>query len=118
MPRWIYSGLILLVSFIIFFFIWQDQKKEENAGLIEAPVKGDLYLMKDKNDQYTLYKVGRIDLDTVFVFRNKTRVNGSFEWAALKKSGNESYEERLIGFSKAELRKMFEDGTIEGVKRN
>lgn len=116
-PIWTFSGLVLLVIFILFLIVSDRQKKEKVATLLQTPQSGDVYEVKDDNKQYTLYKVQRVNGDTAFVLMHQFETNKLSGLKDLKDKGDAAYNEDELPLTKADLQKMAEDGDILDVER-
>ena len=113
-PVWTFSGLAL-VAVIIAIGVMADKKKDErNAGLILTPQGGDIFEIKTRGNQYTLYKVDQVQGDTVFVKVSNYETNKESALSDLKKK---DYSEGVLGFSKAELKQMLDNGDIVDIDR-
>lgn len=113
-PVWTFSGLAL-VAILITFGIISDQKKDaKNAQLILAPKAGDIFEVKTKEGQYTLYLVGEVKADSVYIRANNFEVNKASGLYKLKEKG---FSEDVYGFSKAEIKTMFDNGEILDIER-
>ena len=117
LPIWMFSGLGLLVIFIAAAVISGKKQDERNAKLILAPKNGDVFEIKTKENQYTLYKVDEVQADSVFIRTNNFETNKASGIADLKRKGDDSFSEEVYGFSKVELKKMLEQGEIIDINR-
>ena len=116
-PIWMYSG-IALVAVLIAFGVYTDKKKDEkNAILILAPQRGDVYEIKTKESQYTIYKVENVQGDSVFIRTNNFEATKQSGITAIRSKGDNAYSEEQYGFSKSELKQMFADKEILDIDR-
>ena len=113
-PIWTFAGLALIAVLITIIVISDKKKAERNAQLILTPQTGDVFEIKTKDNQYTLYKVNQVIGDTVFVQVNNYETNKISGLDDLKKK---DYSEDVLGFSKAELKQMLEKGEIIDIDR-
>jgi hypothetical protein len=113
---WIFSGIFLFISFIVFIVIGGEQSKVENATYIAAPQKGDIYEVKS-DGHYTLYKVDQIVKDSIFVLVNQYETDRVTGLAGLKNKGNEAYNTDALMILKADLKTMLDTGEIIDVDR-
>ena len=102
---------------IIIGIITDKYKDEENAIRILKPQIGDVYEIKTKGNQYTLLKIEYVFSDSVYVRFNIYETNKTTGLDKLKRNGDNAYTKEIYGFSKAELRKMFNDGNIIDIDR-
>jgi hypothetical protein len=116
-PLWMFSGLALVAALVAIGIISEKQKGEKNAKFIHAPVAGDIFEIKTKESQYTLYKVDEVNGDSVFVRINNYETNKATGINDLKKKGDSVYSEEAYGFSKNELKQMLEKGEIMDIDR-
>ncbi|MEJ7684432.1 MAG: hypothetical protein WKG06_42615 [Segetibacter sp.] len=116
-PIWTFSGLAL-VAVLITVGILNDKKNDEkNAKLILTPQSGDIFEIKTKDDQYTLYKVENIEGDSAFIRIHQFETNKVTGLADLKRKGESAYSEDVFPFSKTELKIMLDKGEILDIER-
>ena len=116
-PIWMFSGLALVAVLITAGVISSRENDKLNKQYIAAPVVGDIFEIKNSGDQYTLYKVEAVRGDSVFVSMNEYLTNKSSGLADLKKKGDASFSEEVMGYSKSELKKMLDSGEIMDIDR-
>jgi hypothetical protein len=116
-PIWTFSGLALFTVLIIVGILNDKKNDEKNARLVLAPQSGDIFEIKTKDNQYTLYKVENIEGDTAFIRVNQYESNKASGLADLKGKGESAYSEDVYGFSKTELKVMLEKGEILDIQR-
>jgi hypothetical protein len=116
-PLWTFSGLVLLAVLITVGVVSDRKNNEKNARLISSPKSGDVFEVKTKENQYTLYKVEDIEGDSALVRINQYETNRATGLADLKTKGESAYSDDLYSFSKTELRIMLENGEILDVER-
>lgn len=116
-PIWMFSGLLIIGFLIVFATYEGKQKDEKNAKLILTPLKGDIFEIRTKNSQYTLYKIEEVQADSVFLKINNYETNKISGLRDLKNKGNDSYSTDVFGFSKAELKVMLDKGEILDIDR-
>ncbi len=114
-PWWSYTGVSLLVLGFIFIIITSILDKKESARLILDPKAGDVYEVKLGDDEYTLYKVDRIEGDVVYVYENQYVVD---KHSGVHKLEGQPYFEESYPVSKLNLQYMFEKGEIIDVDRD
>jgi hypothetical protein len=114
-PIWMFLGLAIIAVFIIVNVINSRKKDQNNTTFITAPKAGDIFEIKTKDNQYTLFKTVWVVGDSVYVNINKYTSDKSSGLAAMK---NKEYSESVYALSKKELKEMFDKGNILGVDRN
>lgn len=113
-PIWMFTGLGIMAVIIVAAFIASRQNETENAELVLLPKKGDIYQIKLPNEQYTLYKVDKVEGNAVYIFEN--------EYTTDKVEGTEDlllkpfYKESLP-VMKSSLKIMLEKGEIIDIDR-
>lgn len=113
-PIWMFSGLALIAILITFVVISDKKKDEKNAQLIVNPQAGDIFEVKTKDNQYTLYKVEQVEDDSVFIIMSMYEANKKSSLNNLKKK---DYTIDTYGFSKSELKEMLNNGEILDIDR-
>lgn len=113
-PIWMFSGLALIAVLVTLVTINEKKKGEKNAQLILAPKVGDIFEIKTKDNHYTLYKVDQVQGDSVFVQPNNYEVN---KMTGLNDLKMKEYSSDIYGLSKADLKKMLEEGEILDIDR-
>lgn len=116
-PVWTFSGIILFIAFFIFGGIMSKQREEKNLMLIASPQAGDIFEIKIDYKQYTLYKVEKIDGDTVFVLLNDYETNKRRGLKDLKIRRDESFSGESIPILKPDLKMMLDEGEIMDIER-
>lgn len=117
-PFYMYSGTILILAAITYFYIHSDDLKNQYAEYIQDPQKDDILLIHIPNDtssySYSFLKITRIAGDSVWASRNAYSYNGYlFELDSM-----DGFYERIEGlYLKTRLVQMFEDEEIVKVQR-
>lgn len=116
-PVYLYSGLLLISSLIIFIVVAKLRVQQREAAYITQPLTGDTYLIREKRDNKKIFyflRVSRISGDSVFT------QHGHKEYTRFTRTiSKEDYflrEDR--GFHKEDLVKMLKDDIIKAVKRD
>jgi len=117
-PLWTFSGLALIAILITVTVINDQKNDKENAQLILTPKSGDIFEIKTKENQYTVYKVDEVQGDSVYIRINEYETNKLSGLGELKSKGEKNFSEETYAFSKTELKKMLEQGEIIDVERN
>ena len=115
-PIWHFSGLALIVVAIIAVSISEKNKAEKVSKLILNPKTGDLFELKIKDTVYTLYKVLKVEKDTVFFFANQYHTNVEAGLDDLKKKPFDMSE--TYGIPKIALIRMNKKDEIIDIDRN
>jgi len=116
-PVWMFSGLALVATLVVVGIISEKNKDERNAKFILAPQSGDIFEIKTKDNQYTLFKVDQVQGDSVFIRPNEYETNKSSGLSDLKNKGDNAFSEIMLAFSKDELKKMLDKGEIIDIDR-
>jgi hypothetical protein len=117
-PFWTFAGLGLLIVLIGTSFISSKNKDERNAQLILAPKSGDVFEIKTPDKQYTLYKVDKVEDNTVYIRMNNYEYNLPSGLRKLKEKGESAYNEELFPIEKSTLKEMLESGEILDIDRD
>src|SRR5882672_1182143 len=70
-PIWTFSGLAVIAILITIGVVNDQKNDQENAQLILAPKPGDIFEIKTRENQYTIYKVDEVQGDSVFIRINE-----------------------------------------------
>jgi hypothetical protein len=116
-PVWTFAGAALLVIAITLGVISDRKNDEKNAALILTPKAGDIFEVKTKASQYTLYKVSVIEGDSAIIRINNFETNKISGLADLKSKGDTAYAEDEFAFSKRQLKTMLDNGEIIDIDR-
>ncbi|ULQ55204.1 hypothetical protein KJS94_11180 [Flavihumibacter rivuli] len=114
-PIWMFSGLAVVAVLIMTSVVSDKKKDERNAKLILSPQVGDIFEVKTRNNNYTLYRVDQVKGDSVFIQASTYEVN---RLKGLKDVRLKEYSSDVYGFSKIELKEMFSKGEILDINRN
>ena len=117
-PKYLFAGSAVLVVLIVALFIGISNDNKENLAFITAPQKGDVYEVKTGTSQYTLYKVEKLEGDSVFVKMSEFEADKLSGLSKIKSKGSSVYAADNFGFSKNELKQMLEKNEIIDVDRN
>lgn len=113
-PIWMFAGLFLVAALITLGVINDKKNDEKNAQFVVAPKAGDIFEIKTKDNQYTLFKVKQVKGDSVFVQINNYEVNKVTGLDDLKEK---EFSEDLYGLSKEALKEMLNNGEILNIDR-
>lgn len=117
-PKYLFAGSAALVVLIVALFIGISNDNKENLAFINAPQKGDVYEVKTGTSQYTLYKVEKLEGDSVYVKMSEFEADKLSGLSKIKKKGPEAFSAENFGFSRNELKQMLEKNEIIDVERN
>jgi predicted RNA-binding Zn-ribbon protein involved in translation (DUF1610 family) len=116
-PLWTFSGIPLL-ALVLAGAAWHGKQKDaKNAQLILAPKVGDIFEIKEKEDEYTVYKVQDIEGDSVYVYYNQYETSKSTGLDDIINKGDSAYSQDVLPFSKSELKAMLAKGEIMDIDR-
>ena len=116
-PIWTYSGIALIFVLIAFFTINDFMNDAKNKKLVLEPQKGDILEVKTGDNLYTLYKVDKVEGDSVFILFNNYETNKSTGLNDLKRKGEDAYSPVIFSFSKKDLQAMYKKGKILDIER-
>ncbi len=113
-PVWTFSGLAIFALLVTWGIFASRQSAAANAKMILAPQPGDVYEVKQGPSSFTLYKVSRVEGDSVYILHNMYESN--------KRSGlsgllNKEYDPEPEVLAKSELKELFDKGTIDDIRR-
>lgn len=116
-PFYFYSLTIILSAFILLLVFMNLRAQKEKAELVNKPVVGDVYLIRNDNNNSTSYyflKLAKINGDTVTVYHSYLEYNGF-----VTKMSDEDFfvKKEVILFSKDDLKQMYKREEINFVKR-
>ncbi|PJJ07249.1 zinc ribbon family protein [Flavobacterium sp. 1] len=114
-PIWLFSGIIILVCFIIFYFFSLYQTDNETKALVKAPAFGDIYNIKSSNGYYSSMRIDKVTKDSVYATQNDYRVYLQSEVEEINKT--ENYTNRKNNYSKKDLLKLYDNDDIFSVIR-
>lgn len=120
-PLWMFSGLIAIILFLSFLF-WDrktspERNKKQALELVADPQKGDVYEVKFDEKEFGLYKVNRIENDSVYFLVHDYAVANAYEVYQL---GEGEYSESYsieVGYPKDDLKAIVNEGYILKVRR-
>ena len=113
-PWWTFIGLVLLAIYIMWAVYAGKQDDKQNVQLISNPQKEDIYEVKLRDDEYTLYKVDRVEGDVVYVYANEYVVDNP---SGIYKLEEKPYSKESYPILKLNLQYMLEKGEILDVNR-
>lgn len=69
-PIWLFSGVIILICYIIFYFVNLYKTDNETKVLVKTPSFGDIYNLKSTNDYYSPMRINNVTKDSVYATKN------------------------------------------------
>jgi len=114
-PIWSFSGVFLIILGVIAVDISDKQKSEKVSKLILSPKKDDVFEIKLTDNGYTLYKVQRVEKDTVYFYANRYQTN---QESGLGDLADKDYATDIsYGLSKSKLIEMNKNDEIIDIDR-
>lgn len=113
-PIWMYTGLGIIAVIIIAAFTTSKLNDSENAELVLSPQKGDIYEIKLSSNEYTIYKVDKVEGNTVYLFENEYATDKS---SGIKDLLQKPFFEESSPVMKTDLKVMLEKGQIMDIER-
>jgi hypothetical protein len=118
-PIWSFAGVLLISLGVIAIIISEKQTAEKVSKFIVSPKKDDIYEIKLKDSEYTLYKVQKVEKDTVYFFANKYQTDLETGLSGLADSGAKAFDTDITyGLSKSMLADMNKKDEIIDIDRN
>ena len=114
-PKWFYSGLGIVVFFFAYVFINDQMGKSQLPEYVKSPEVGDVYYVEEKPEEFSSFKINRIDADSLYVHWNNLYVTKSYQVSDIDKAAN--YSDQVYGISRVFIDEAFEDGDIIKIKR-
>jgi len=114
-PLWMFSGLALVAFLLVLAIITEKKKDEKIAKLILTPAQGDVYEIRTKDNQFTLFRIEKVWGDSVYVVTSNYQTNKRTGLSELK---NKAFSDEWIGIAKTELKQMLEKSDIIDIDRN
>ncbi|TRX54279.1 zinc-ribbon domain-containing protein [Fulvivirga sp. M361] len=117
-PKYLYSGLIIIVLAIGYFSFAGSQAKKMEQAFLEEPMEGDIYKNIDKTEEttykYYLWKVAKVENDSVFVSPSSY----SYDGIPTKLEPEDGFYNFSYAIHKNELRDMYEKGEVKKILRD
>jgi len=115
-PLWTFSGAALLAILITWVVIHGQQQAERVSKLVLAPKANDVFHVKLKENEYVLYKVLKVERDSVFFIASKYQTNQESDLDNVAVKGYD--DSTSYGISKAKLASMQKNDEILDIERN
>ncbi len=115
-PIWFFSGLAVIAVLIAVVSYTSSVNKANNEKYINEPLAGDKYEYTSDDGMYSILMVSDVDADSVYVMENTMEVNKKSGLHKIDKS--ENYMDMAYGISRAEVKDLYETGTIFDVERD
>ncbi len=118
-PIWIYSGVFILLLFIV-WAIFQSSKAQDNYKIYrDNPKIGDVYYLNYKpgnQTYYTTMKVASIESDSIHFMANDTMVTKFKKAYSINK--DEYYSSKIKTYTKAQIHDLFLKDSIYRIERD
>jgi hypothetical protein len=116
-PFWTFIGLVIFGIIILSIIIGALGATFHRKHILSNPQKGDIYFIRDKNWNYSLFKVAEASSDSVYLNKSVLSVNQRAGFDMLK---NELgvYDSITIGYSKKDILKVYSEGKLVEIIRN
>ena len=95
-------------------FVERNQK-QQIPEYIKAPQVNDIYYIEEKFNEYSSFKVERLDSDSLYVYWNNFYVKKSYDIKDIDISKN--YDTKAWGISRTFIDSVYEIGKIVKIKR-
>jgi hypothetical protein len=112
-PIWMFSGLVLMILLIVYQLNNEQRQQKAIAQSMDKLVDGNVLEFKLEKNNFTLYKIYRINGDSVLIRANEYE---STTAEGLKDIADSAYVNDLRYLSKSELKKMAIEGSVLGVR--
>nr|WP_315252682.1 hypothetical protein [uncultured Flavobacterium sp.] len=113
-PIWLFSGIIILVCFIIYYFFSLYQTDNKTKALVKTPAFGDIYNMKSSNG-YSSMRIDKVTKDSIYATQNDYKVYLQSEVEEIDKP--ENYTDSKINYSKKDLLKLWDNDELISITR-
>lgn len=113
-PIWQFSGLAIIILAVLYGIYSSGETAKQNALYINEPITNDVYYYKT-GIGYSTYKVTAVSADSVFVSSNVYEVDKYSGCSEINTP--ENYQDFSEGFSKADIKKLFEEDNIRKILR-
>jgi len=114
-PFWAYTGIIILIGFIIFSINSYIDNNNLITERIKTPTIGDVYNLKLDNGYYTTIRIDEIKNDSIYTTQNDYNTYLPFDVDDIDKP--ENYTNSKVTYSKKELIELFEKDIINSIIR-
>lgn len=112
-----FSGLFIILVGLAFLVYIGSKDNEQDLEFINAPKVGDVYSFKSEySGNYTTMKVTAVTDDSLGIVINDYEIDKKYRTSQIDKEAN--YTTEAYGYSKQEIKDLFEDGTIYEVDRD
>lgn len=116
-PWWTYTGLALICVAIAGGIISERAENHKNAAMITAPETGDILEIRVAGGSYTLYKVQKIVGDSAYILLNQYETNKISGLHTIRGKGASAFLQTPVGFTKKDLKLLFDKGMILDIER-
>ncbi|WGD35192.1 zinc-ribbon domain-containing protein [Olleya sp. YS] len=116
-PIWYFSGLAVLAILVATAFYLSKKDAENDKRYIQEPLVGDVYSVEtSQKGFYSSMKVSEVTADSIFVIYNDYEIDKKSKIYKIDKI--ENYTTERGGFSKAEIKSLFDENVIFEVDRD
>jgi len=113
-PIWSFSGLALVLVLIAFGAFQSGVDKENDRKYLAAPLKGDIYRFKTKENNYTLIKVDDVTADSLLLLFNEYETD---KMSSVYKLKDKPFGEAGYWVDRKTVIAMYDSNKIYGVDR-
>ena len=118
-PLWLFTGCGIMVIGLIALLIDLKFNNDKIKQFIVRPQKNDIFEIRTKESNYTLYKVVKTGRDSAYFIANKYQISEASGIDQLYDKGEQGFDASVTyGIPISRLIKMNNDGAIIDIKRN
>lgn len=114
-PKWQFSGTVLISIIVIFNIFSSNQTKNKYDAYFTNPLIGDVYVYHKKNGNLSSFKITQITNDSLYGKQNRFETNRLAGLDQIAKDENYSESESVI--SREEIKKMYLSSKIFEIDR-
>jgi len=90
-PFWAFTGVVLAFIGVILLLIFTLKDNKRIDQFVANPKQGDIFEMKEKSGNYTLFKIKKIEHDTVYFYPNKYETSNTTGLSDLLDKGDTAF---------------------------
>lgn len=117
-PKWTFFGTPFLVALLIYLVLLIKNNNENILRYVNNPQKGDVYEIKIKHKEYTLYLIENIKGDTIYFLKSLYETNKMSGLNDIKEKGKQAYSSEIFYILKPNLVEMREKNIIIDIHRD
>ena len=114
-PIWQFSGLFIFPALIVFAFFIGKRESVKEAEYLSNPLVGDVYNYYTDSSQYSTMRIVHLNKDSIYVQLNNYEIGRSSKTYTIDKEKN--YSKKAYGYSKKEIKEMYEQKIIVDIDR-